>query len=78
MTDTPASLGFRMPAEWEKQQAVWIAYPHNPETWPGIMPSVRAAFGEYYRAVAEDCGEKLFVLTGNNSVQLPSNAQAFD
>ena len=49
MTDTPAALGFRMPAEWEKQQAVWIAYPHNPETWPGLMSSVRKTFLEYYR-----------------------------
>ena len=64
MTDTPAALGFRMPAEWEKQQAVWIAYPHNPETWPGIMQSVRKTFMEYYRVVAEECGEKAFVLSG--------------
>ena len=78
MTDTPASLGFRMPAEWEKQQAVWIAYPHNPETWPEIMPQVRDTFREYYRIVAEDCGEKAFILTGGNPVQLPANAQAFD
>ena len=78
MTDTPAALGFRMPAEWEKQQAVWIAYPHNPETWPGIMQSVRKTFMEYYRVVAEECGEKAFVLSGGNPLQLPAGAQAFD
>lgn len=31
----PAALGFKMPAEWEKQEATWLAWPHNVETWPG-------------------------------------------
>jgi len=26
---TPAELGFRMPAEWEPQEAVWLSRPHN-------------------------------------------------
>ena len=75
MTETPASLGFRMPAEWEKQQAVWIAYPHNPETWPEIMPRVRETFQEYYRLVAEE--EQAFILTNGEDVVLPENARAF-
>lgn len=77
MTDSPASLGFRMPAEWEKQQAVWIAYPHEPETWPGIMDSVRKTFLEYYRTVAEECGEQTFVLTNGEPVELPQNTKPF-
>lgn len=24
-----------MPAEWEKHSATWVAWPHNPEDWPG-------------------------------------------
>lgn len=32
---TPASLGFRMPAEWEPHAATWLAWPHNRDTWPG-------------------------------------------
>ncbi len=35
MTDTPAALGYRMPAEWEHHEATWIAWPHNREDWPG-------------------------------------------
>jgi len=26
-----------MPAEWEPQEAVWLAWPHNELTWPGDM-----------------------------------------
>lgn len=31
--DNPSSL--RVPAEWEPQQCLWLAWPHNLETWPG-------------------------------------------
>ena len=28
-TDTPASLGYRLPAEWEPHAATWLAWPHK-------------------------------------------------
>ena len=31
---TPKSLGYRMPAEWEPQEAIWLTWPHNDITWP--------------------------------------------
>lgn len=31
----PAQLGYAMPAEWEKHEATWLSWPHNPITWPG-------------------------------------------
>jgi len=36
MNQTPKSLGFRMPAEWEKQEAVWLSWPHDKNTWKDI------------------------------------------
>ena len=42
--DTPAALGYRMPAEWEPHAATWLAWPHNEETWPGRLPQVREIF----------------------------------
>ena len=35
VTETPRSLGYRMPAEWEPHTATWLAWPHNAEDWPG-------------------------------------------
>lgn len=29
----PASLGFRMPAEWEPHVATWMVWPHNRDDW---------------------------------------------
>jgi len=43
---TPAALGFRMPAEWEPQVAVWLSWPHNLKTWPGNFRPIPAKFAE--------------------------------
>jgi agmatine deiminase len=47
---SPIALGFRMPAEWEPQEAVWLSWPHNRATWPGNfrrIPSVFAAIAAH-------------------------------
>lgn len=42
---TPRSLGYRMPAEWEPQEAIWLSWPHNETTWPdGLLEEVRASY----------------------------------
>jgi agmatine deiminase len=45
-TQTPAALGFRMPAEWERQEAVWLSWPHRRATWPGVFERIPAKFAE--------------------------------
>ena len=45
-TKTPAALGFRMPAEWEPQEAVWLSWPRNRETWPGSFRAIPGKFAE--------------------------------
>ncbi|MFA5057406.1 MAG: agmatine deiminase family protein [Opitutaceae bacterium] len=42
----PARLGFRMPAEWEPQEAVWLSWPHRLRTWPGHFRLIPAKFAE--------------------------------
>lgn len=32
----PAALGYRMPAEWEPHAACWLAWPHDPLTFPDM------------------------------------------
>lgn len=31
---TPRLAGYRWPAEWEPQQSVWLAWPHDASLWP--------------------------------------------
>lgn len=49
--DTPAALGYRMPAEWEPHTATWLAWPHNEDTWPGRLPQVRDIFLDMIEAL---------------------------
>jgi agmatine deiminase len=43
---SPAQLGYRMPAEWEPQEAVWISWPHKEASWPGAFEPVPGVFAE--------------------------------
>jgi agmatine deiminase len=47
--DTPSTLGFSMPAEWETHEATWLIWPHNPADWPGKVDTVRWVYGEIVR-----------------------------
>lgn len=49
---TPRELGYRMPAEWELHEATWLAWPHNPEDWPGKFPSIPWLYAEIVRLLA--------------------------
>jgi len=49
---TPGSLGLHMPAEWERHAATWIAWPHNPEDWPGKFQPIPWVYGDIVRYLA--------------------------
>lgn len=48
----PARQGFRMPAEWEPQEAIFLSWPVNDETWPGCFECIPEKFGEIAAAIA--------------------------
>src|SRR5579864_1238243 len=45
----PASLGYRMPAEWEPHAATWLAWPHYQSDWPGKFEPIAWVYGEIIR-----------------------------
>jgi agmatine deiminase len=45
----PATLGFRMPAEWERHEATWIAWPHERDDWPGKFHAIPWVYAEIVR-----------------------------
>ena len=45
MTETK----YRMPAEWAPHTATWIAWPHNPEDWPGKFQPIPWVYCEIVR-----------------------------
>jgi agmatine deiminase len=50
---TPAGLGFSMPAEWEKHEATWLGWPHNPTDWPDKIDTIRWVYGEMVRRISQ-------------------------
>jgi agmatine deiminase len=49
---TPLELGYRMPAEWEMHEATWLAWPHNPDDWPGKFQAIPWLYAEIVRLLA--------------------------
>jgi agmatine deiminase len=47
----PPTPGLRWPAEWEPHAATWLAWPHNPDTWPGRLEAARDEFTAILRAL---------------------------
>jgi agmatine deiminase len=41
-----------MPAEWAPHYATWISWPHNQETWPGVLDDVERAMANVVAALA--------------------------
>src|SRR5437016_11815918 len=66
-SSTPAALGYSMPAEWEKHEATWLAWPHNPTDWPGKLDTIRWVYGEIARKIS--AGEIVRLLVNDNAQQ---------
>ncbi len=49
---TPVELGYRMPAEWRRHSATWLAWPKDPLTWPDRVPQVEDIFLRLIAALA--------------------------
>ena len=62
---TPAALGFSMPAEWEPHEATWLGWPHHTTDWPGKLDTIRWVYGEIVRKIAP--GEIVRLLINSRS-----------
>jgi agmatine deiminase len=62
---TPTDLGFSMPAEWEKHEATWLGWPHNPTDWPDKLDTIRWVYGEMVRKISP--GEAVRILVAGKA-----------
>jgi agmatine deiminase len=60
---TPAALGFSMPAEWAQHKATWLAWPHHPTDWPDKLDTIRWVYAEIVRKIA--AGESVRMLVNS-------------
>src|ERR1700680_566433 len=47
-----AASGLRMPAEWERHDATWLAWPHYRDDWPGKFEPIPWVYAEIIRHLA--------------------------
>jgi agmatine deiminase len=65
--ETPFSLRFRMPAEWEPHEATWLGWPHEVTDWPGKFAVIPWAFSEIVRHLSRV--ERVFLLVESRGAQ---------
>ena len=56
-----------MPAEWERHEATWLGWPHNPSDWPDKIDTIRWVYGEMVRKIS--AGERVRMLVDNKSAE---------
>jgi agmatine deiminase len=60
-------LSRRWPAEWERHEATWIAWPHHEPDWPGKLAPIPWVYAEIVRVLAER--ERVEVLCHDEGVR---------
>lgn len=53
MGEAKSGDALRWPAEWERQEAVWITWPHRAELWNGELPRLEHDFARLAFAIAQ-------------------------
>ncbi len=50
---TPRELGFYFPAEFDRQVALWLSWPHKEASWPGKIASIYDPYAAFILQVAD-------------------------
>jgi len=61
----PVDLGYRMPAEWDRHLATWLAWPHERTDWPGKFAPVPWIYADIVRHLARVERVRIMVQTRN-------------
>ncbi len=56
-----------MPAEWEPHAATWLAWPHNPDDWPGKFQPIPWVYAEIVRHLSRV--EDVHILVNNEAAE---------
>ncbi|MCH8325802.1 MAG: agmatine deiminase family protein, partial [Bacteroidetes bacterium] len=67
-TNKNISAKYRLPAEWEKHEAIWIAWPHNKNDWPGKFTQIKWVYAEIVKALIP--GEKVRIIVQSEKQKL--------
>ena len=62
----PTKLGYRMPAEWEPQEAIWLSWPHRRKTWLTAYDAVPQVFARIASHISD--GELVRINVANQEM----------
>ena len=68
-----ALQGFTFPAEWEKQTAMWLSWPHKEESWPGKIETIYKPYCEFIKIVST--GELVRINVADTQMELFAKQQ---
>lgn len=54
--------GFKMPAEWQRHTAIWLAWPYDQTTFPDRVPKVEATYVQIVKEISESEDVNIFVI----------------
>ena len=60
-------MSYRFPAEWERHDATWIAWPHHEPDWPGKLGPIPWVYAEIVRVLHQY--ERVEILCHDNDVR---------
>ncbi|MGQ0795026.1 MAG: agmatine deiminase family protein [Nitrosopumilaceae archaeon] len=61
VNESPKSLGFSMPAEWEIHDSTWLAWPHDTVTFPDRVDKVENVYLQIISILSKNENVNLFV-----------------
>jgi agmatine deiminase len=68
----PSRSRYLMPAEWERHDATWIAWPHHEPDWPGKLGAIPWVYAEIVRALHTH--ERVEILCNDENVRAAASA----
>jgi agmatine deiminase len=64
---TPCELGFIFPAEFEKQRAMWLSWPHKEASWPGKIETIYVPYCQFISLISE--GQKVCINVADETMK---------
>lgn len=65
---TSKLTGFKIPAEWEPQKSIWIAWPYNKNDWPDLFSFIPHVVAKIVKIISEN--QKVDLLIDKNKHQV--------